>query len=445
MLPGDTDRHDTAFEISTDREHQSETTMKLNDATHCPARPLSAMGLYVTTIVCLLAAILAADLKADDTSRPKRFIYNSDANHMYYYKAPPMSVDDLQEYVDEVVGTGVTTFYASPNWGMPMAYPSKVTEMIGAQLSEQELNEFKEIGRTKEKSAERAFANFYSLYDAGHDPFGVMIERAKEQKLEVFISYRPNEIHDVQNPDSLIVTDFWREHPQWHVGKIGDEISPLFADIIGGRKDYRVNPIVASWFPGALNFAFPEVRAQRLAELRECCERYPIDGIDIDFQRFPIYFPQDEGHQHTDKMTSWMEEVRAMTREVGTKRGRPILVSARVLARPQQNLAIGLDPVTWAKKDLLDFVIVSHYLRNDFPLPIQEYRDLLPDELPIYASLEVEPKADNFRRIARQLYDDGADGLMMFNYFSSRGRNEEPDFALFRELNDPKKLKAPAP
>lgn len=418
--------------------------MKSN-ATDCPARPLSAFGLCATTIVCLLSAILAADLKADDKSRPRRFIYNSDANHMYYYKAPPMSVDDLHEYIDEVVGTGVTTFYASPNWGMPMAYPSKVTEMIGEQLSEEELNEFKKIGMTREKSVERAFANYYSLYDAGHDPFGVMIARAREKKLEVFISYRPNEIHDVQNPDSLIVTDFWREHPQWRVGKIGDKISPLFADIIGGRKDYRVNPIVASWFPGALNFAIPEVRAQRLAELKECCERYPIDGIDIDFQRFPIYFPQDEGPQHTDTMTAWMAEVRAMTREVGTKRGRPILVSARVLARPQQNLDIGLDPVTWAKEDLLDFVIVSHYLRNDFPLPIQEYRDLLPGKLPIYASLEVEPKADNFRRIARQLYDNGADGLMMFNYFSSRGRNEEPDFALFKELSNPSTLKAPTP
>ena len=36
---------------------------------------------------------------------------------MYYYKTPPMSVADLNEYVDEVVGTGVTTFFASPNWG----------------------------------------------------------------------------------------------------------------------------------------------------------------------------------------------------------------------------------------------------------------------------------------------------------------------------------------
>ena len=133
--------------------------------------------------------------KADE-ARPKRFIYNSDANHMYYYKTPPMSVADLYEYVDEVVGTGVTTFFASPNWGMPMAYPSKATEMIGSQLSEEELAEFCAAGKTKKLSAERAFANYYALYHAGHDPFGLMIERAREKKLEVFISHRPNEVHD---------------------------------------------------------------------------------------------------------------------------------------------------------------------------------------------------------------------------------------------------------
>lgn len=399
----------------------------------------------VTAGILLIAVITTSQPAAAQDSRPHRFIYNSDANHMYYYKKPPMTVADLQEYVDEVVGTGVTTFFASPNWGMPMAYPSEVTEMIGSQLSPEQLADFRTIGREKEKSVERAFANFYALYDSGHDPFGVMIDRAKEKNLEVFVSHRPNEVHDVQNPDSLVVTKFWRDHPEWRVGTIGDPISPTIVEIVGGRKDYRVNPIVAKWFPGALNFAIPEVRVQRLAELRECCERYPIDGLDIDFQRFPIYFPQDEGHEHTDTMTAWVRDVRAMTGEVGQQRGRPLLLSARVLARPRQNLAMGLDPVTWAEEGLIDFITVAHFLRNDFTLPIQEYRDLLPADLPVYASIEVERTDDDFRRIARELYADGADGLMMFNYFSSRGRDEEPNFELFKELSDPALLNAQAP
>lgn len=401
--------------------------------------------LALTAGVLSIAAAGIVSTAVAQESRPQRFIYNSDANHMYYYKTPPMSVADLQEYVDEVVGTGVTTFFASPNWGMLMSYPSDVTEMIGSQMSSEELTAFRKVGLTKERSAERAFANFYAIYDSGHDPFAVMIDRAREKKLEVFISYRPNEVHDVQNADSLVLTKFWKEHPEWRVGKPGDEISPTIVEIVGGRKDYRVHPMVAGWFPGALNFAVPEVRAQRLAELRECCERYNIDGLDIDFQRFPIYFPQDEGHQHTETMTAWMRDVRAMTREVGEKRGQPILLSVRILARPRQNAAIGLDPPAWAREELIDFVTVSHFLRNDFTLPVSKHRALMPADMPIYASVEVERTANDFRRIARQLYDDGADGLMMFNYFSSRGRDEEPDFALFRELSDPAQLKAVTP
>lgn len=415
-------------------------------ATEASLTDRPCIGCLRTLVGCLLIAmVLPTELLANEPTRPQRFIYNSDANHMYYYKTPPMSVADLQGYVDEVVGTGVTTFFASPNWGMLMSYPSEVTEMIGSQLSEEELAEYHKIGLTKKISTERAFANYYGLYNSGHDPFGVMIERAREKKLEVFISFRPNEIHDVQNPDSLIVTKFWKDHPQWRVGKIGDKINPIFAEIIGGRKDHPVHPIVASWFPGALNFAVPEVRAQRLAELRECCQRYPIDGLDIDFQRFPIYFPQDEGPQHQATMTAWMREIRAMTREVGEQRGRPILLSARVMARPRQNLAIGLDPVTWAKEGLIDFIEVSHYLRNDFPLPIEEYRKLMPAQLPIYASIEVEKQADSYRRIARQLYEDGVDGLMMYNYFTRREGGNEPDFSLFKELSNPELLKSDSP
>ena len=394
----------------------------------------------VSLVICFAVAVLAGRAIAEDSSRPFRFIYNSDANHMYYYDTPPMTVEQLQKYVDEVVGTGVTTFFASPNWGMMMSYPGDVCEMIGDGLSDDEKREYLRIGIEKDKSSERAISNIHAILDSGHDPFGVMIDRAREQGLEVFVSFRLNEIHDVQNPDSMIVSRFWKEHPEWRVGKIGDEITPLFREIIGGRPEHRVHPIVASWFPGALNFAVPQVRQRRLAQLRECCERYDIDGLDLDFQRFPIYFPQDEGAEHTETMTAWMRQVRDMTSEIGEQRGRPLLLSARILARPEQNLAIGLDPFTWANEELVDFVTVSHYLRNDFPLPVGEFRRRFPAEIPVYASVEVEKEADSFRRIARELYQDGADGLMMFNFFTRREGSQEPDFSLFEELSDRHRL-----
>ena len=383
--------------------------------------------------------VAAANCGAAEPERPKRFIYNSDGSNMFIYKQPPMQPADVYSYVDEVADSQITTFFMCPNYGMPLMYPSKVTEMIGTLLSDEKLKETYEEGAKpeKKKTSARGIANLHGLVEAGHDPVGLVVDRAREKGLEVFITLRLNEIHDVQTAGSLIVSKFWRDHPEWRVGKHGDEILPLFKDIIGGSPEHEVHPIVASWFPGALNFAIPEVRAMRLAELRECCERYEIDGIDLDFQRFPIYFPQDEGHTHVETMIDWVRSVREMTREVGKKRGRLLKVSARVLARPQQNLDIGLDPIAWANEGLVDFLVVSHYLRNDFALPIGEFRRQVPASFPLYGSIEVESKLDTFRDIARQLWDDGADGILLFNFFTTRENRGEPPFELLDELGDP--------
>ena len=207
----------------------------------------------------------------------------------------------------------------------------------------------------------------------------------------------------------------------------------MYHDIIGPD----VNPIVVGWLPGGLNFAIPEVRAHRLAQLRECCERYDIDGLSIDFQRFPMYFKPGEEKQNIATMTDWMRKVRAMTQEVGKKRGRPIALCARVMARPEQNTAIGLDPIGWARDGLVDFLIESHYLRNDFPLPVKEYRKLLPKGFPLYASIEVAKTPETYHRIGRQLWQDGVNGIMVFNFFTTREGGKEPPFPVLDQLANP--------
>ena len=86
------------------------------------------------------------------------------------------------------------------------------------------------------------------------------------------------------------------------------------------------------------------------------------------------------------------------------------------------------------REGLLDFITISHYLRNDFPLPVAEYRRLLPDGFPLYASIEVEPDADRYRQIAAELWADGADGIMLFNFFTCREGGKEPPFEVISEL-----------
>jgi hypothetical protein len=371
-----------------------------------------------------------------EPSRLRRFIYNCDADNMFIHKQPPMKPADVYGYVDEVAEAGVTTFFMSPNYGMVMNFPSQYARLYG------EASDLHPSSKTAKEDSEKAdrpkaALNLRGLLDAGHDPLGIIVDRAHEKKMEFFISFRLNEVHCVDSPDvpahARIISDFWHRHPQWHIGTPGDDLSDLHKQILGPRT----SPIVGTWLPGGLDFAVKEVRQRRMDQLRECCERYDIDGLDLDFQRFPIYFKYGEERKQMPTMTRWMGEVRAMTDEVGKKRGRPIQLSVRIMARPEENLGLGLDPVTWAREGLVDFVVVSHYLHNNFPLPVKEYRRLLPGNMPLYASIEVEPKAETYRSIARQLYQDGVDGLMMFNYFTCRQLGVEPDFSVLKELGDP--------
>jgi YVTN family beta-propeller protein len=132
-----------------------------------------------------------------------------------------------------------------------------------------------------------------------------------------------------------------------------------------------------------------------------------------------------------------MREVRAMTEAIGAQRGRPLLLSARIMARPEQNTAIGLDPVAWANDGLLDFVTVSHYLRNDYPLPIADYRRVLPEDLPIYASIEVEPTEARYMELADHLWKAGVDGIMVFNFFSTLERDQPQPFPVLAKIAAP--------
>ena len=68
--------------------------------------------------------------------------------------------------------------------------------------------------------------------------------------------------------------------------------------------------------------------------------------------------------------------------------------------------------------------------------------------MPIYGSIECTVasgyenwlKADDYRREARHLWNDGADGIYRFNFFTSREHDEnsvDPPFEIFREIGDP--------
>lgn len=376
--------------------------------------------------------------------RPRRLIYNADGSCMFIHVKPPMQPADLDRYVDEIAEYGCTSLFMSVNNGMTTNYPGKVIEMSGTYLT-QEQNEFVEkVAQEKTSTNERGLANMRALIAAGHDPIRLIVDRARQKKLEVFTSFRMNEVHLCNEPDKmpapLLISKYWREHPEWRIGTPGDPLNETYTNVIGPRR----NPAFG-WLQGGLNYALPEVRKLRLAQLRECCERFNVDGLDLDFMRFPMYFRPGEEAANVPVMTAFVREVRDMTRDVGRARGRPLLLSVRVPQKPELSQAIGLDAIGWAKADLVDMVAAGHFLRPTSEVAIREYRAALPASVPLYGSIDLHgtdfaTRTAEHRKMARQYYRDGADGVYVYNFFTTRERGSEPDWPVLRELGDPRKI-----
>jgi hypothetical protein len=151
---------------------------------------------------------------------------------------------------------------------------------------------------------------------------------------------------------------FWWQHPEFRIvdakGKVGTRFS----------------------------FAFPEVREFKLAILREVAEQ-DIDGINLDFQRHPIFFsfekPMAEAFKarygieastvsqddprwfplRFEHMTRFVRDVRQLLDDTGKRKGRHLGLSVRI--DWQKYATWGCDIETWLKEGLLDYLVVGQY------------------------------------------------------------------------------------
>jgi hypothetical protein len=192
-------------------------------------------------------------------SEPRRLLYNYDAWGPFL---KGHSTEAIHRNIDLFSGTQVTTVMLSPNAGQSLSYPSQVGEMCHSRPSDSEQRAIlhKGMGDVFAKATE-GIAELWQKQRI--DAFGLLVQRAQKQGLEVFGSFRMNDVHMAQMQDGQgPYTDrFYREHPEWRVP--------------------------GSW---ALNYGIPEVRQYRLAQLEELVRRYPLGGLELDFLRGIPYF-----------------------------------------------------------------------------------------------------------------------------------------------------------
>jgi len=260
------------------------------------------------------------------------------------------------------------------------------------------------------------------LIAQGTDPLEVIVGWCHDHGREAFWSMRMNDTHDGSNAAM---------RPQWKLDRpqllMGTEEAP---------------PRYGRWT--SVDYGQEEVRELASAVIADVMTRYDVDGIELDFFRHPVFFrAHAQGGQATDEnraqMTDLIRRVRRAADELGARRGRPILLSARVPDSLGYASATGLDLRIWIEERLLDIVIPGGYVqlvpwadtvRLCHAHDVAVYPCLSNPTLRDLDNRALRATIETYRARAVNAWAARADGLQIFNVF----RQSHP---LWTELGDP--------
>lgn len=296
-----------------------------------------------------------------DLQQPKdfpRLIYNSDGDSTTLSAfRPPITPDQACRDIDEVVGTGVDVFTNSIGRGdETLSHPSAFGEIYGDNVDEW----------PEDKSLQwlrRMAENARSLLDDGTDIIDLLADRAHSRGLRFWPALRMNDNHeDEARRFGTLRSTFKKEHPELLLGHDYPRVN-LYRP---PENDY-------TW---CFDFAREEVRERKLGLILETCEKYDVDGFEMDFQRGPWYFKDGQQEAGLPLMTDFLRSVRSGSREIAQKKGRPFTLMARVPPTVDRCLDRGLDVTAWIREDLADLFVPMDEQSLDLGAEVRRFVDL---------------------------------------------------------------------
>lgn len=387
-----------------------------------------------------LAASTAPALAAGPRPRaPFRVLYSNDATNILSCVSPfhqarePFRPKMLEATIDEVAGA-VDAHFLQPGLGMVPMWPSRVLPLA------EHYAWIKQRYGTQPDS----FGNFVL---GGGDVVRIFIDHCRRREQAPFISFRMNDAHHKEYVDpkpgdkpgtsiGMSVTRHYAEHP-------GHRIKP---------GSLRGADLVENW-------AVSAVRERKFALIRELCENYDLDGLELDFLRFYSYFRPEETplEQRRAIMTGFVKDVRALLDRTA-RDGKHRWLCARVPCYLPALDVLGLDLRALVATGLDMVNASSHYFttqQHDLAaIRRQTEGAALYFELchTLWKGEKVTTGYDvfPFRRATREhlhtsahlAYARGADGISLFNfaYYRQHGQGEgrgqfgEPPFDAIKDL-----------
>ncbi len=359
---------------------------------------------------CSLVTVFAdEDGDKPNASRTRRILYNLDGDSCMWTKknaTAPMEItpEDLKTVVDEIAAPGsqVDTLLVCIN-AQCMYYPTKIGDRRGTLATPAERAQWP-------VHEQQRFRNVEAMFAAGTDPYAVLLAEARRHALESLLTYRMNDIHG----EDFLAHTFWLQHPECRLA-----------------KPYETWAVRRA----GLDFAHDAVCDYTFRLIEEAVQRYDCDGIELDFNRAPAFFQSGSEAERIEVMNKLIRRVRQMLDEEGRKRGRHLVLAARVLPDYQECRTTGLDPVAWAREGWIDFLTVSPYSGTQYDLPIGAWKKQITT-VPVYGCADSAGSAENYRLAAEHFWKDGADGIYLFNFFCPREQFVEPPFEVLKDLGD---------
>lgn len=347
--------------------------------------------------------------------------FNEDPNaRVYRVEAGTMRKEYLYPSVDCLKDSKVDMFFVCPN-AMRANFPSKVlqpiTEGFDPALG---VNQPYAEGDGSDWMYRQAL-NFLVLEKQGIDSNQVLLERAAENGLSAGISIRMNDQHGLWLKKSPMMSRFYIEHPEYHIRHMSPE--------------------------PALDYAHEEVRRKMVDFIAEILERYPMEMLELDWMRHPPYFDIGTGKEHIPCLTEMTEQIHVLVKKAEQRSGHAIKLLAVVPSGITFAEDYGMDAVSWAKRGLVDGLILApKYIRDitidarpwrkaigieEFPIAIRIERACHPfpgapmDDIPIVgAKMKPDMLTAITRGAAWSAYHHGADSVELFNYMAARNQPE---------------------
>ncbi|MBL8859754.1 MAG: family 10 glycosylhydrolase [Planctomycetes bacterium] len=279
------------------------------------------------------------------------------------------------------------------------------------------------------RSSLEPWAEQFGFKDPGFDPLAVMIEetRSRGMRLVAWVNVVPAWYGPVPPTDPNHV---YNKHPEW-----------MWYDQNGKRQG------LSEKFYVSLNPCLPEVRAHIVSVIGEIAARYPIDGVHLDYSRFPneapatpagsgLDYPRDAqtlklfaaatkktpdqdpaawDRWRTNQVTELVRQIRAKVRAVKPD----IELSSAVGVKRESALHHHQDAYTWLSEDLIDTVYPMNYTGDSkvFASRCDTWKQAMPGERIVMGIMFDKGNADVLRTQVQRALDQ-CNGFAIFAYSS---------------------------